>query len=136
MLNKNWLIKVDAKTEPYALNYIKGIDAEFSRLKTDEEVNKFLGQQKLLAEKVQELVTHIVLLKNAEKDEIKRYAMKESIQLGRDLEKKITIMIIKARQKLKVFSDDDNELTKYVHSKAHFDKTQAELKEKEDKKKK
>ena len=52
MLNKNWLIKVDAKTEPYALNYIKGIDAEFSRLKTDEEVNKFLGQQKLLAEKV------------------------------------------------------------------------------------
>ena len=62
--------------------------------------------------------------------------MKESIQLGRDLEKKITIMIIKARQKLKVFSDDDNELTKYVHSKAQFDKAQAELKEKEDKKKK
>jgi hypothetical protein len=119
MLPKEWLINTQDGVKPLYIDYIQGIDAEFDALKNEHQCNEFLGHQKVLLKNLHLLIARIDEIKNAETNENKRYAMKIAIQCGRELERKILIMIIKVRKKLKIFDDDDNELTQFLTAKVN-----------------
>lgn len=117
MLPKKWIIESPDNPKPLFIQYIQTIDSEFDQLKNEQQFNAFLGQQKQLLNNLLILIEHLMQIKEVENNELARYSMKKQIQNGRDLEKKILIMIIKVRKKLKIFDDDQNELTNFLNSK-------------------